>query len=93
MKDVFNGMSNFHHYESLIYNALIFQLITLNATSSLKIGDRTLSLEKFSQTDASSLVAIKNISECISMEFDSRHVLMEKRKGKLLIDQLVTTLT
>lgn len=93
MKDVFKGVSNFYHYESLIYAALIFQLITLNVASSLKIGDRTLSLERFSQAVASILVGIKNISECISMEFDSRHVLMENRKRKSLMDQLVTTLT
>jgi hypothetical protein len=93
MKEVFKGGSNYYHYESLIYAALIFQLITLNVASSLKISDRTLSLENFSLAVASILVGVKNISECMSMEFDPRHILMEKRKRKSLMNQLVTTLT
>jgi hypothetical protein len=93
MKDVFKGVSNFHHYESLIHAALIFQLITLKVASSLKIGARTLSLENFSLAVASILVRTKNLSDCISMEFDPRHILMEKRKRISLMDQLVTTLT
>lgn len=93
MKDVFKCVSNFYHYESLIYAALIFQLITLNVASSLKIVNLTLSLENFSLAVASILVGIKNISECISMDFDPRHILMERRKRKSLINQLVATLT
>jgi transposase len=91
MKDVFDGVSNFYHYESLIYAALIFQLITLNVAASLKIGDRTLSLENLSVAVASILVGIRMINECISFEFDSRHILMERRKRKSLMNQLLTS--
>ncbi len=90
MKDVFDGVSNYYHYESLIYAALIFQLITLNVASALKIGERTLSLENFSIAVASVLVGVRVINECISMEFDPRHILMERRKRKSLMNELLT---
>ena len=90
MKSVFNTVSNYNHHQALIYAALIFQLITLNVAASLRIGDRVLSLEKFSKVIASRLLEITSRDENMDFEFDLRHVLMEKRKRKPLMDQLLT---
>ena len=93
MKSVFNTVSNYDHHQALIYAALIFQLITLNAAANLKVGGRVVSLENFSKEIASRLLEITNLELAVDFEFDPRHILMEKRKRKSLMDQLVTTLT
>lgn len=90
MKRLFSRVSNYAHYESLIYAALIFQLITLNVAAQLKIGEHTLSLQNFSSCVATYILGLKeDISN--GFTFDSRHVLMEKRKRLSLMDLLVTT--
>jgi hypothetical protein len=91
MKEVFKGVSNYYHYESLIYAALIFQLITLNVAAGLVIGQRTLSLENFSLAIATILLGLADITEGIRFEFDPRDILMERRKRKPLMDVLLTS--
>lgn len=91
MKSVFNTVSNYDHHQSLIYAALIFQLITLNLAARLNIGDRLLSLENFSSEVATQLLSITILTEKLNFEFDPRHILMEKRKRKSLMEQLLTT--
>ena len=91
MKQIFNTVKNFNHHQALIYAALIFQLITLNVAASLKLGGRVLSLENFSKEIASRLLEIADLEKEICFKFDLRHIIMEKRKRKPLMDQLLTT--
>ena len=91
MKKVFNTVKNYDHHQALIYAALIFQLITLNVAASLKLSGRVLSLENFSKEIASRLLEITNLEKEIYFKFDPRHIIMEKRKRKSLMDQLLTT--
>ena len=91
MKQVFNTVSNYDHHQALIYAALIFQLITLNVAASLKLGDRVLSLENFSKEIAYRLLENTDLEKELYFSFDPRHIFMEKRKRKSLMDQLLTT--
>lgn len=91
MKQVFNTVKNYDHHQALIYAALIFQLITLNVAASLKLGGRVLSLENFSKEIASRLLENTDLEKEVDFKFDSRYVIMEKRKRKPLMDQLITT--
>jgi hypothetical protein len=75
----------------LIYAALIFQLITLNVAASLKLGGRVLSLENFSKEIAPRLLEKKDLEKDVCFKFDQRHIIMEKRKSKSLMNQLLTT--
>ena len=90
MKQVFNTVRNYDHHQALIYAALIFQLITLNVAASLKLGGRILSLENFSKEIASRLLENTDLGKEICFKFDPRHIIMEKRKRKSLMDQLLT---
>lgn len=90
MKQVFNTVRNYDHHQALIYAALIFQLITLNVAASLKLGGRILSLENFSKEIASRLLENADLGKEICFKFDPRHIIMEKRKRKSLMDQLLT---
>lgn len=90
MNQLFKRVSSYEHYESLIYAALIFQLITLHVAAQLKIGKRALSLENFSHCVAAHILNLhKDIAALL--EFDRRHILIEKRKRLTLMDLLVTT--
>ena len=91
MKSVFKTVSNYDHLQALIYAALIFQLITLNLAAKLEIGDRVVSLENFSSEIASRILEIVRHTKTVDFTFDSRHILMEKRKRKPLMDQILTT--
>ena len=90
MKSLFCRASNFHHQEALIYAALIFQLITLNVGASLDLRGRTLSLENFSK-DIAKAIGIVTRHADLTFTFDTRHILMEKRARKSLMDQLLTS--
>ena len=90
MKSLFCRASNFHHQEALIYAALIFQLITLNVAANLDLRGRVLSLENFSKDIAKAIGIVTRLAD-LTFEFDPRHVLMEKRARKPLMDQLLTT--
>ncbi|MFT5905631.1 MAG: IS4 transposase [Cryomorphaceae bacterium] len=91
MKQVFNTVSNYDHQQALIYVALIFQLIMLNIAASLNLGGRVLSLENFSKEIASRFLENTDLEKEICFKFDTRHIIMEKRKRKSLINQLLTT--
>lgn len=90
MKSLFSRASNFHHQEALIYAALIFQLITLCSASNLDLQGRALSLENFSKDVAKSISLVTRLVG-LTLKFDSRHILMEKRVRKPLMDQLLTS--
>ena len=90
MKSVFNTVSNYDHHQALIYAALIFQLITLNIAANLRIGNSVLSLENFSEEIATRLLEVVNLDVTVGFKFDNRHILMEKRKRKSLMDLLLT---
>jgi len=91
MKQAFNTVKNYDHHQSLIYAALIFQLITLNVAANLKLGGRVLSLENFSKEIASRLLEVTDLAKEICFHLDPRQVIMEKRKCKSLMNQLLTT--
>lgn len=90
MKALFRRSSNFHHQESLIYAALIFQLITLNVAAQLNLKGKALSLENFSKEISQSIKVVTRRSHRLTFEFDDRHITMEKRSRKSLMDQLLT---
>lgn len=90
MRDLFKRYSNSYHQESLIYAALIFQLITLNVAANLKLGGRVLSLENFSVEITTAINTITREAKNLVCSFDPRHILMERRKRISLMDQLVT---
>ena len=90
MKSLFCRASNFHHQEALIYAALIFQLIALNVAANLDLRGEALSLENFAKGVAKSIGIVTSAAD-LTFEFDPRHVLMEKRKRKPLMDQLLTS--
>jgi IS4 transposase len=90
MKKLFKRSSNFYHQESLIHAALIFQLLTLNIAAELDLKDRSLSLENFSKEIAKAINLVTRHGALLAFEFDRRHITMEIRTRKSLMDQLLT---
>ena len=62
----------------------------LNVAANLDLRGRALSLENFSK-DVAKAIGIVTRAADLTFEFDPRHVLMEKRKRKPLMDQLLTS--
>ena len=91
MKKLFKRRSNFEHQEALIHTAMIFQLITLKLAARLDLSGRgAVSLEKIAGETANALLTFDRSSRHRELNFDVRHVTMERRKRKALMDQLLT---
>lgn len=91
MKKLFNRASNYHHQEALIHTAMIFQLITLKVAAQLDLSGKALSLENFAGEIARTFNTLTRSNCELSFYFDPRHIVMEKRKRKALMDQLLTS--
>ena len=90
MQSLFCRYSNYNHQQALIYAALIFQLVTLKVAAQLDLRGRALSLENFSKEIAKS-ISLVTYEVPLTFIFDARHVLMERRKRKSLMNKIVTT--